>query len=112
MSGDLVDWHHVAEIDVNVQQIDFVHQFASFTNSFARNNHVETVDRVAASGVGAVAGAHPRYNKLNGRTGSSESSVSNGSTEANALSWPIVTASEGTCSGSNACLPMKELLPP
>jgi len=54
---DLIDRHHVAEVDVDVQQVDLVHDLAALADRLAWDDHAEAVGRVAAGGVDAVAGA-------------------------------------------------------
>src|SRR5262249_31299172 len=51
----LFDAGHVAEVDINVVEEDFVHQFAAFADGFAGDNDAKAVGGVAAGGVDAMA---------------------------------------------------------
>ena len=57
---DFVHVGHVGQVDVDIKQKDFVHQFAAFADGFAWDDDSEAVGGVAASRVDAVARADSR----------------------------------------------------
>ena len=63
VTDDVGDGHHVGQIDVDIEQKDFVHQFAPFSHGFARHDHPKTVGRIAAGGIDTVAGADAGHNQ-------------------------------------------------
>ena len=57
VSRDLINRHHVAQVDIDIEQIDLMHDLAALTDRFPGDDDVIRVRRVAAGGVHAVARA-------------------------------------------------------
>ena len=63
MRDDVVQRHHISDVDVDVQQVDQVHDLTTLADSFARHDDPKAVNGVSTRRVYAVAGAEPRDNQ-------------------------------------------------
>ena len=57
MRDNSISGQHVAQINVDVEQVDLVHDFASLTNGLARDDDMVVVGGIAAGGIDTVTGA-------------------------------------------------------
>ena len=53
---DAVRRHHVSQVDVDVQQVNQMHDFTAFTNCFTRNNYTKTLRSITTGCINAMAG--------------------------------------------------------
>ena len=49
--------HHISQVQIDVQQVHFVQEFAPFPHGFLRHDDPDAVSGVATGGINAVAGA-------------------------------------------------------
>ena len=56
MLGNVIDGHHVAEVDLDIEQVHLVKNFAALANSFAADDDTDTPGGVAAGGVDTMTG--------------------------------------------------------
>src|SRR5262249_48730075 len=56
-------WHHVAQVNVDVEQVGLVEQLATLGDRLARHDDAEAVRCVSAGGIDAVARAHAGHDQ-------------------------------------------------
>ena len=63
VSHDFIRGQHITKINVDVEQVDLVHDFASLTDRLARDDDVVVVGGIAARCINTVTGADTADNE-------------------------------------------------
>ena len=55
--------HHVAEVNIDVQEIYFMHDLAAFAHCLLGNNNAESIGGIPAGSINTVAGTDARHDE-------------------------------------------------